>query len=224
MLVAAADLPPCEQLLPDKMSRHYVFDDIFKGIRAIGSGAPYFRGKVGGQQAGEMGGLYVGPQKSTTGPRGGKIKKLSATTGKPIYYKKWQPGSGTAAPNIAKPAAGGGPPEGYQVYQEHARHSIGKTGRGKDIHARPSINGTKHYAWDDHRDASHAHFALTHYLMNMIRDGKNKGKKTEGLERLMHSHAQFALHHKKEAIKDMLHGRQRSRSEEDLSEREAPRK
>jgi len=207
------------------MSRHYVFDDIFKGgIRVAGTGAPYFRGKVGGQQAGEMGGLYVGPQKSTVGPRGGKIKKISPSTGRPIYYKKWQYGSGSSAPRLAKPTEGGGLPEGYQVYQEHARHSIGRTGSGKDVHARPSINGTKHYAWDDHRDASHAHFALTHYLMNMIRDGKNKGKKTEGLERLMHSHAQFALHHKKEAIKDMLHGRQRSRSEEDLSKREAPRK
>ena len=216
-----AGLPPCEQLLQGNMSRHYVFDAIFKGIRAAGSGAPYFRGNVGGQQAGEMGGLYVGQQKAKMGPRGGKIKKLSPTTGKPIYYKKWQSGSGAIAPNLAKPTTGGGPPDGYQVYQDHSQHSIGKTGSGKDIHSRPNINGTKHYAWDDHRDASQAHFALTHYLMNMIRDGKNKGKKTEGLERLMHSHAQFALHHKKEAVKDMLHGKQRSMSKEDLSDREA---
>ena len=203
------------------MSRHYVFEDIFKGIRAAGTGAPYFRGKVGGQQAGEMGGLYVGAQKPKFGPRGGKIKKISPTTGKPIYYKKWQPGSGSAAPNIARPTAGGAAPEGYQVYQEHARHVIGKTGSGKDIHARSNINATKHYAWDDHRDASHAHFSLTHYLMNMIRDRKNKGKKTEGLERLMNSHAKFALHHKKEAVRDMLHGKMKSKTQEDLSKRKA---
>ena len=200
------------------MSKHYVNDDIFKGISAPVSGAPYFRGKTGGQQSGEMGGLYVGAQKTNFGPRGGKIKKISPTTGKPIYYKKWQPGSGSKAPNVVKPSAGKDAPEGYQVYKEHARHSIGTTGSGKDIHARSNINHTKHYRWDDHRDAGHAHFSLTHYLMNMIREKKNTGKKTEGLEKLMRSHAEYALHHHNEAVKDLLHGKQKAKSSEKLSE------
>ena len=39
----------------------------------------------------------------------------------------------------------------------------------------------------------------------------------------MNSHAKFALHHKKEAVKDMLRGKLKSKTQEDLSKRKAPR-
>ena len=68
----------------------YILDDVFKGIRVAG-GTPFFSGAKG-KAKGEFGGLYVGGSKGKTsyGPKGGHIKKISPTTGKPIYYKKYE--------------------------------------------------------------------------------------------------------------------------------------
>ena len=203
------------------MSRHFVAEDIFKGIRAVGTqpGAPFFQGKFGGQAGGQFGGTYVGVGKKEFGPRGGHIKKVSPTTGKPIYYKKWSPEHGSSPAPVAEPAAGGAAPDGYHAYQFNSKHKIGRTSNGKPIYSQSTSNNTRDYMWDDHRDASHAHFSLTNHLMNLIRDRANKGKKAEGLRHLMEIHSNFALHHKKEALKDMLHGKQKALSEEDLSKR-----
>jgi len=200
----------------------YILDDIFKGIRTLGS-TPFFSGAKG-QAKGEFGGIYTGATggggKAQFGPKGGHIKSRSPTTGKPIYYKKWSPSN---SPKIASPTEGGGPPEGYSVYKPHPEHVIGKTGGGKDIHAFSGINNTKHYQWDDHRDASHAHFTLAQHLMNVLRDRAGGGGDTAKLQGLIDAHSRFAQHHRKEAIKDLLHGKQKARSEEDLSLREKPK-
>ena len=204
------------------MKPHFVEEDVFKGVRTVGAapGAPFFQGKFGAQSSGQFGGAFVGSKGPEFGPRGGHIKEISPTTGKPVYYKKWQPKHGSVAAPLAQPTKGGGPPDGYDTYQSSPKHMIGRTSNGKPIHAHSTRNNTKHYLWDDHRDASHAHFSLTHYLMNMIRDRANKGKKTEGLRHLMKLHAQYSRHHKEEALKDMLHGKQQPLSKEDLSKRE----
>jgi len=206
----------------------YILDDVFKGIRLAGS-TPFFSGAKG-QAKGEFGGIYTGSTgstgssgggsaKSQFGPKGGHIKGTSPTTGKPIYYKKYTP---KGSPKLAAPTEGGGPPEGYAVYKPHAEHVIGNTRNGHDIHAHSGINNTKHYKWDDHRDASHAHFALSQHLMNVLRDRAGSGGDTVKLQGLIDAHAKFAQHHRKEAVKDLLHGKQKARSEEDLSLRESP--
>jgi hypothetical protein len=203
------------------MTGLYVLDEIFKGIRTP-EGKPFFSGAKG-QAKGEFGGLYTGnigaSQKSTIGPRGGNIKGTSPTTGKPIYYQKWKPSART---KIAAPTEGG-TPEGYAVYKHHPEHVIGKTGGGQDIHAFSGINNTKHYKWDDHRDASHAHFTLAQHLMNVLRERADSGGDTTKIRGLIDAHSKFAQHHRDEAVKDLLHGKQQARSEEDLSLRESPR-
>lgn len=211
----------------------YILDDVFKGIRVSGS-TPYFSGAKG-QAKGEFGGIYTGDTGASTpttptktsggggktnfGPRGGHIKGISPSSGKPIYYKRYE---GKKSPKIAAPTEGGGSPEGYSVYKPHAEHVIGNTSNGHDIHAFSGVNNTKHYQWDDHRDASQAHFALTQHLMNVLRDRAGSGGDTRKLQGLIDAHAKFAQHHRKESIKDLLHGKQKSRSEEDLSLREGP--
>ena len=206
----------------------YIEDEFFKGIRTIGTGggAPYYKGAKA-QGAGELGGMYTGQlggggAKTQYGPKGGHIKKLSATTGKPIYYKKWNAGNSNAV-KLAQPTEGGGTPEGYQVYKHHPEHVIGSTSRGEDIHAHSGINNTKHYRWDDHRDASHAHFALVQHLMNVLRDRSASGKDVSKLQGLIDAHAHFSQHHREEALKDLLHGKQKGSSQEDLSLREGAR-
>ena len=74
--------------------------------------------------------------------------------------------------------------------------------------------------WDDHRDASHAHFALSQHLMNELRERSGDGRDTSKLRGLIDAHANFARHHREEALKDLLHGKQQAASEEDLSLRE----
>ena len=197
----------------------FIEDDFFKGIRTVGTGgtAPYYKGAKG-QAAGEFGGMYTGQlgSKSSFGPKGGHIKKVSATTGKPIYYKKWD---GSQAPKVAQPT-GGGTPEGYSVYRQHPEHVIGKTSRGHSIYSQSGPNNTKHYKWDDHRDASHAHFALTHHLMNMLREKAARKGDTRNLQGLIDAHSRFARYHREQALKDLLHGKQKTKSKEDLSLRE----
>ena len=61
--------------------------------------------------------------KPLTGPRGGKIKKISPTTGKPIYYKPWSTGQGYNTPPVASEDKGG-----YEVYKKGS--VIGKTRTG----------------------------------------------------------------------------------------------
>lgn len=208
----------------------YILEDVFKGIRVSGS-TPFFSGAKG-QAKGEFGGLYTGSTgaskgagggggggKTNFGPRGGHIKGISPSSGKPIYYKKYE---GKKSAKVAAPTEGGGPPEGYSVYKPHAEHVIGNTRNGHDIHAHSGINNTKHYRWDDHRDASHAHFALSQHLMNVLRDRAGSGGDTGKLQGLIDAHSKFAQHHRKEAVKDLLHGKQKARSEEDLSLREGP--
>ena len=192
---------------------HYLFDDIFKGIKTVGegAGAPFYQGAKG-KEKGQFGGQYVGPVK--WGPKGGHIKKISPTTGRPIYYKKWSPGQRISP--VAQPFEGGSP-QGYSAYQSSNKHVIGKTTSGKPIHALSNLNNTRSYAWDDHRDASHAHFSLSHYLMNLLNERRKSGKDTSKLHGLISAHSKFARYHKEEALKDLLHGKQRSASEEDLS-------
>ena len=95
-----------------------------------------------------------------------------------------------------------------------------RTGSGKHIHSHSGINNTKHYQWDDHRDASHAHFAMTQHLMNVLRQRSGDKKDTRKLQGLIDAHAGFARHHREQAVKDLLHGKQKGRSQEDLSLRE----
>jgi hypothetical protein len=201
----------------------YVKDEFFKGIRTVGSGggAPYYSGAKGNEK-GEFAGIHtgsIGASKTQYGPKGGHISKISPTTGKPIYYKKWSPGSAANA-MPAQGSSGSGPPPGHALYRSHPEHVIGKTANGHDIHAFSGVNNTKHYAWDDHRDASHAHFAMTQHLMNVLRQRSGKDQDTSKLQGLIDAHAKFAQHHREEAVKDLLHGKQKARSEEDLSEKE----
>lgn len=189
-------------------SNHFIEDGIFKGIRSIGErpGSPFFEGKSGGQQKGQFGGLYVGPGKEAWGPKGGHIKGVSPVTGKKIYYKKWQPGQGKEVPNIVQPRAGSPAPEGYDVHpgKFDPHHIIGTTKSGKPIFAHAALNHKQNYRWDDHRDAGHAHYVLASYLMNLIRQKKNAGKKTEGLERLVDIHHMFSRHHREQSVKRSL--------------------
>ena len=203
----------------------YVKDEFFKGIRTIGSGggAPYYSGAKGAEK-GEFAGIHtgaIGAPKTQYGPKGGHISKISPTTGKPIYYKKWSPGS-SGSTKLAQ-SSSGGPPEGYSTYKSHPEHVIGKTSGGNDIHAFSGVNNTKHYQWDDHRDASHAHFALTQHLMNILRQRSGEGRDTSKLQGLIDAHAGFSRHHREQAVKDLLHGKQKARSEEDLSKVEGPK-
>ena len=201
-------------------------EEFFKGIRAIGGGgnAPYFSGGKGNDK-GEFAGLHtgqIGASRTQYGPKGGHIEKISPTTGKPIYYKKWAPGTRDNA-RPAQASSSGGPPPGHDVYRAHPEHVIGKTSNGHDVHAFSGVNNTKHYAWDDHRDASQAHFALTHHLMNVLRQRSGEDRDTSKLHGLIEAHAKFARHHRDEALKDLLHGKRKARSEEDLSRREGPK-
>ena len=200
----------------------FVTDDVFKGIRTPGAGAPYFKGAKGAS-GGEFGGLYtgqIGGKEGGYGPKGGHIKGVSPSSGKPIYYKKWSPSS-KGGVKLARPTEGGGAPEGYSTYKHSPEHVIGKTGSGKHIHSHSGINNTKHYQWDDHRDASHAHFAMTQHLMNVLRQRSGDKKDTRKLQGLIDAHAGFARHHREQAVKDLLHGKQKGRSQEDLSLRES---
>jgi len=193
----------------------FILEDIFKGISTVGqdSAAPFFQGAKG-QAKGQFGGQFTGSLGKEWGPRGGHIKEISAKTGKPIYYKQWE-GKQQA---VAQPHEGG-VPEGYSTYSPSHDHVIGKTAGGKPIYAKSNINNTRSYQWDDHRDASHAHFSLMQYLMNLINEKRKSGHSTKGLYNLIDAHAKFARHHKEEALKDLLHGKQRSSSKEDLSDK-----
>jgi len=209
--------------------RLFIKEEIFKAIRAIGGGggAPYFSGAKGNEK-GEFAGIHTGDigaqgaQKSHMGPRGGQIEKYSPTTGKPIYYKKWAPGTKDNA-RSARTTAGGRAPAGHDTYRAHPEHVIGKTSNGHDVHAFSGSNNTKHYQWDDHRDASHAHFAMVQHLMNELRHREGQEKDTSKLRGLIDAHAGFSRHHREEALKDLLHGKQSAMSEEDLSEKKGPK-
>lgn len=196
---------------------HFVLEDIFKGIRSTGegAGAPFFQGKKG-QAKGQFGGQFAGSTGKEWGPRGGHIKEISASTGKPIYYKQWE--GGAHKPVVAQPHEGGAS-EGYSVYSPSSEHVIGRTSSGKPIHAMSGTNNTRKYQWDDHRDASHAHFTLMHYLMNLVNERRKHGHSIKGLFNLIDAHSKFARHHKEQALKDLLHGKQKGLSEEDLSAR-----
>ena len=105
----------------------FVTDDVFKGIRTPGAGAPYFKGAKGASE-GEFGGLYtgqIGSKEGGYGPKGGHIKGVSPSSGKPIYYKKWSP-SAKGGVKLARPTEGGGAPEGYSTYKHSPEHVIGK--------------------------------------------------------------------------------------------------
>ena len=207
----------------------FIKEEIFKAIRTIGGGggAPYFSGAKGTEK-GEFAGIHTGDigaqgaQKPHMGPRGGQIEKYSPTTGKPIYYKKWAPGTKDNA-RPAQATAGGGPPAGHDVYRAHPEHVIGKTSNGHDVHAFSGTNNTKHYQWDDHRDASHAHFAMVQHLMNVLRQRSGDQRDTSKLQGLIDAHSKFSQHHREEALKDLLHGKQKAMSEEDLSQRRGPK-
>jgi hypothetical protein len=220
--------------------RLFISDDFFKGIRTVGGGgnAPYFSGAKG-RDKGEFAGVHTGSvgapmpnvgapasggkssPKGQYGPKGGHIKEISASTGKPVYYKKWA--SGASNKVALAQGTSGGTPQGYHEYKSHPEHVIGTTSRGNDIHAHSGVNNTKHYKWDDHRDASQAHFALSHHLMNVLRERAASGGDTSKLQGLITAHANFARHHREESLKDLLHGKQRSASKEDLSKREGPK-
>ena len=213
----------------------FISDEFFKGIRTVGSGggAPYFSGAKG-KEKGEFAGVHTGSigapmpnvgkpaAKTQFGPKGGHIKELSPTTGKPIYYKKWESGKSNTT-KLAQTSHGGGPPEGYHEYSSHPEHVIGRTSSGQDIHTHSGVNNTKHYKWDDHRDAGHAHFAMSQHLMNILRERAGEGRDTSKLRGLIDAHSNFARHHREEALKDLLHGKQQAASEEDLSLREKPK-
>mgnify|MGYP003144286395 FL=1 len=220
--------------------RLFIADEFFKGIRTVGQGgnAPYFSGAKGNEK-GEFAGVHTGSigapmpnvsapaagkqtsPKGQYGPKGGHIKEISPTTGKPVYYKKWSSGSSNKV--ALAQASSKGAPQGYHEYKSHPEHVIGRTSRGHDIHAHSGVNNTKHYKWDDHRDASHAHFALSQHLMNELRERAGAGKDVDKLRGLINAHANFARHHREEALKDLLHGKQQAASEEDLSLREKPK-
>ena len=203
--------------------RLFIREEIFKAIRTIGGGggAPYFSGAKGNEK-GEFAGVHtgdIGAKKSQLGPRGGQIEGYSSTTGKPIYYKKWAPGTqGSVKPSQV--TSGKGAPAGHDMYRAHPEHVIGKTSNGHDVHAFSGTNNTKHYQWDDHRDASHAHFAMVQHLMNVLRQRSGDEKDTSKLQGLIEAHSKFSQHHREEAVKDLLHGKHHSLSEEDLSEKE----
>ena len=203
--------------------RLFIREEIFKAIRAIGGGgaAPYFSGAKGNEK-GEFAGIHtgdIGANKSQMGPRGGHIQGYSASSGKPIYYKKWAPGTKDNA-RAAQTTSGGGSTSGHSLYRAHPEHVIGKTSNGHDVHAFSGVNNTKHYQWDDHRDASHAHFAMVQHLMNELRRRSGEERDTSKLQGLIDAHSKFSSHHREEALKDLLHGKHQALSEEDLSEKE----
>ena len=126
------------------MLNHYLRPDFFKALAA--TVAP-----TGG-----------GASKTFTGPRGGKIKKISPTTGKPIYYKPWESGHGYTSHPISTKDKGG-----YEIYNKGG--VIGTTGQGLPIHSDKEVNEgyegkTKNYHWRDHIDAHQAHFSLAQYI------------------------------------------------------------
>ena len=182
------------------MVNHYLKPPFFK---ALEGGTPYFGG--GG--------------KATTGPRGGQIEKISPTTGKPIYFKKWSSGQGYKShPPVTKDKGG------YEVYKKGS--VIGKTSGGLPIHSDSDVSNkyranTKNYLWRDHSDAHQAHFSLAQYIKNMIAKRLSEGGDTSKLHDRYNAHMGFSKHHYKEALLSLIHGEEEPASQEDLGKREA---
>ena len=182
------------------MAGHYLNPDLFK---ALEGGAPYFGGAA---------------SKPTMGPRGGKIKKVSPTTGKPIYYKKWGSDQGYNPHPVSNTDKGG-----YEAY--HKGSVIGKTSNGLPIYAGSDVsnkyvNNTRNYLWRDHIDAHQAHFSLAQYIKNLIMKRLMEGGDTSKLHGRYNAHIDFSKHHYKQALLDLIHGKKESVSQEDLGKRE----
>lgn len=174
------------------MANHYLNPELFKAL-------------VGGDQ-------YFGG-KSSMGPRGGQIKKISPTTGKPIYYKKWESNQGYNPPKMSDTDKGG-----YEVYHKGA--VIGKTDSGLPIHADSNKAKNENYEWRDHVNAHQAHFSLAQHIKNLILDRLLEGKDTSKLHGRYGAHMDFSKHHYKEALLDLVHGEDEPASKEDLSAKE----
>jgi len=175
------------------MTNHYLNPNLFKALKG---GAPYFGGGD-----------------TSMGPRGGQIKKISPTTGKPIYYKKWEAKQGFNAHPVTHEDKGG-----YEVYHKGA--VIGKTERGLPIQADSKKAKNENYEWRDHVNAHQAHFSLAQYIKNMILERLLDGKDTSKLHGRYDAHMGFSKHHYKEALLDLVHGEDQPESKEDLSVKE----
>ena len=183
------------------MPRHYLQTNLFKGL---GESVPA-----------EGGG---GGSKTLTGPRGGQIKKISPTTGKPVYYKKWAPGQGYDAHSLGSSDKGG-----YEAYKNGS--VIGKTSGGLPVHSDTGVNDkykerTHNYEWRDHVDAHQAHFSLAQSIKNLIMDRLLSGGDTSKLHGRYNAHMDFSGHHYKEALLNLIHGKDESASQENLGKRE----
>ena len=159
-----------------------------------------------------------GSPKSVTGPRGGRIKKISPTTGKPIYYKPWEAGQGYKSPALSNTSK-----KGHEVYGHGS--VIGRTSNGLPVHAHEDDpekyhERTKHFHWRDHVDAHQAHFSLAQSIKNMIMKRLLEGKDTSKLHGRYNAHMGFSKHHYKEALLNLVHDKEKPASQEDLSKEE----
>ena len=153
-------------------------------------------------------------QKPIMGPRGGKIKKISPTTGKPIYYKPWESQDGYSMEGSSEDSP-------YAIPYKNGG-VIGKTRKGHPIPVQATEENTKVYDYDDHTDAHRAHFALAQYIKTLI--ARKKGKDASKLHNLYEAHVNFSRHHNEQALMDLLHRKKKARSEEDLSKKQAKKK
>ena len=182
------------------MTKHYLKSGLFK---ALEGGAAY----------------YGGGQRASVGPRGGRIKKISPTTGKPIYFKKWSSGQGYNPHPVSHADKGG-----YEVYKKGSL--IGRTSGELPIHSDSDVsnkyrNNTKNYQWRDHADAHQAHFALAQYIKNLIAKRLAEGGDTSKLHGRYGAHMDFSKHHYKEALQQFIHGEDTPVSKEDLGKRQS---
>jgi len=182
------------------MPQHYLRSGLFK---ALGEGLPP---------------STEPSSKPSIGPRGGQIKRVSPTTGKPIYFKKWGSGQGYNPHSLINKDKGG-----YEIYKKGS--IIGDTKSGHPIHSDTGVNDrykskTRNYQWQEHIDAHQAHFALAQSIKNLIMERLMAGGDTSKLHGRYDAHMNFSGHHYKEALLDLIHGEKEPVSQEDLGKRE----
>ena len=82
------------------------------------------------------------------------------------------------------------------------------------------INNTRNYLWRDLVDAHQAHFSLAQYIKSLIMKRLMSGGDTSKLHDRYHAHMDFSKHHYKEALMNLIHGKEEPSSQEDLGKRE----
>ena len=176
---------------------------IFKALQGVAGSVPYVGAGSGASS------------KPVMGPRGGQIEKFSPTTGKPIYFKKWSGNQGYKPHPVSDSGKGG-----YEAYKKGS--VIGTTTNGHPIQSGEGVtdkykDSTQAYRWNDHVDAHHAHFSLAQYLKNLLMKRMLSGGDTSKLHSRYGAHMDFAKHHYKQALLDLMHGKSQAASQKSLA-------